>query len=79
MVAGGSYAFVTAKVSWKRLEVKADKEEDGIPQPRYLHTAYLYGSTMYIYGGFNIRGVPLNDVWRFSTSKYNPPFCRLTI
>jgi hypothetical protein len=39
------------------------------PGARYLHTAWVVGTKMYLFGGLNQRGEPQNDLWCLDLSE----------
>jgi hypothetical protein len=57
------YIFDIQDFHWEKLEYK-----DKGPSPRTLHAAVAIEQEMYIHGGKDEKGVPLNDLWRFSLS-----------
>lgn len=64
-----THALNVESKSWRKLELKGKR-----PKPRYLHTAAILGTKMYIYGGTNERSAPLDDLWIAELSQSLAPY-----
>lgn len=59
------YIFSLERKQWKYNKAEGGK----IIDPRRNHTAAIYNRHMYVYGGVDIEGKFLKDVWSFNFSK----------
>lgn len=51
---------------WEIIKTKANKPEDGIPQPMQEHACIVYKNLMCVYGGKDSDENYLNDLWFFN-------------
>ena len=52
------HAFNVERKAWKMLRLRGRQ-----PEPRIAHAAGICGRSIYIYGGYSQRGIPLHDLW----------------
>ena len=55
------YIYGFEKGDWSKAEIKGD-----LPPGRSCHAAVLYNGSMIIYGGLNVDGDPLDDMWELN-------------
>ena len=53
-----TYAFNVESKTWKKLEMRGKP-----PEPRSAHAAVIYGTKMYVFGGYGRGGQALHDIW----------------
>ena len=64
-----THAFNVESKSWKKLEMRGEP-----PQPRSSHAAVIYGTKMYVFGGYGRGEQSLSDVWIAELRNYSAPF-----
>ena len=63
-----THAFNVISKSWKKLVLQGKP-----PEPRTVHSATLYGTKMYIYGGYTQGAVSRGDLWIAELGPFKTP------
>ena len=63
-----THAFNVISKSWKKLVLQGKP-----PEPRTVHSATLYGTKMYIYGGYTQGAVSRGDLWIAELGRFKTP------
>jgi hypothetical protein len=53
--------------AWQQVEVTPDEEGGGAPEPRAHFTATLFGTRVFIFGGYGGSGQVFSDMWVLHT------------